>query len=89
LESASSRERKGTGESREVEEKAKDRITTLKGSAPGKIIFIAGASQGIGRATAVAFAQAGARAICITASSEKALSGNENTSEKGESGDAV
>ena len=50
-----------------------DPETTLKGSASGKIIFIAGASQGIGRATAVAFAQAGARAIYITARSEKAL----------------
>jgi NAD(P)-dependent dehydrogenase (short-subunit alcohol dehydrogenase family) len=50
-----------------------DPKTTLKGSASGKIIFIAAASQGIGRATAVAFAQAGARAIYITARSEKAL----------------
>ncbi|MEA3206606.1 MAG: hypothetical protein QOG92_2322, partial [Verrucomicrobiota bacterium] len=50
-----------------------DPKTALKGSASGKIIFIAGASQGIGQATAVAFAQAGARAIYITARSEKAL----------------
>jgi len=50
-----------------------DPETTLQGSASGKIIFIAGASQGIGRATAVAFAQAGAKAIYITARSEKAL----------------
>ena len=50
-----------------------DPKTTLKGSASGKIIFVAGASQGIGQATAVAFAQAGAEAIYITARSEKAL----------------
>ncbi len=35
-----------------------DPKTTLKSSASGKIIFITGASQGIGQATAVAFAQA-------------------------------
>jgi NAD(P)-dependent dehydrogenase (short-subunit alcohol dehydrogenase family) len=50
-----------------------DAKTTLKGSASGKITFVAGASQGIGQATAVAFAQAGAAAIYITARSEKAL----------------
>jgi NAD(P)-dependent dehydrogenase (short-subunit alcohol dehydrogenase family) len=50
-----------------------DPRTTLKGSALGKIIFITGASQGIGQATAVAFAQAGAKAVYITARSEKAL----------------
>jgi NAD(P)-dependent dehydrogenase (short-subunit alcohol dehydrogenase family) len=50
-----------------------DPKTALKGSASGKIILIAGASQGIGQATAVAFAQAGAKAIYITARSEKAL----------------
>ena len=50
-----------------------DPETTLKGSASGKVIFITGASQGIGQATAVAFAQAGARAIYLTARSEKAL----------------
>jgi NAD(P)-dependent dehydrogenase (short-subunit alcohol dehydrogenase family) len=47
--------------------------TTLKGSASGKTIFLSGASQGIGQATAIAFAQAGAEAIYITARSEKAL----------------
>src|ERR1700754_2830477 len=47
--------------------------TTLSGSASGKIIYISGASQGIGQATAVAFAQAGARAVYITARSEEAL----------------
>jgi NAD(P)-dependent dehydrogenase (short-subunit alcohol dehydrogenase family) len=50
-----------------------DPKTTLKGSATGKIIFISGASQGIGQATAVAFAQAGAQAIYLTARSEEAL----------------
>src|ERR1700688_4040032 len=50
-----------------------DPKTALNGSASGKIIYIAGASQGIGQATAVAFAQAGAAAIYITARSEKAL----------------
>ena len=50
-----------------------DPKTTLKGSASGKTIFLSGASRGIGRATAVAFAQAGAKAIYITARSEKAL----------------
>jgi len=50
-----------------------DPETTLKGSASGKVIFITGASQGIGQATAVAFAQAGARAIYLTARSEQAL----------------
>ncbi len=50
-----------------------DPKTTLKGSASGKTIFLSGASRGIGQATAIAFAQAGAEAIYITARSEKAL----------------
>ena len=50
-----------------------DPKTTLKGRASGKTIFLSGASRGIGQATAVAFAQAGAEAIYITARSEKAL----------------
>lgn len=50
-----------------------DPNTTLKGSASGKTIFLSGASQGIGHATAVAFAQAGAKAIYITARSQKGL----------------
>jgi len=33
----------------------------LAGSAAGKVVFIAGASQGVGRATAAAFARAGAK----------------------------
>jgi NAD(P)-dependent dehydrogenase (short-subunit alcohol dehydrogenase family) len=50
-----------------------DPRTTLKGSASGKTIFLSGASRGIGQATSVAFAQAGAEAIYITARSEDAL----------------
>jgi NAD(P)-dependent dehydrogenase (short-subunit alcohol dehydrogenase family) len=50
-----------------------DPNTALKESASGKTIFISGASRGIGQATAIAFAQAGAQAIYITARSEKAL----------------
>jgi shikimate 5-dehydrogenase len=50
-----------------------DPKTVLKGSASGKIVFISGTSQGIGQATAIAFAQAGAKAVYITARSEKAL----------------
>lgn len=50
-----------------------DPKTTLKGSASGKTVFLSGASRGIGQATAIAFAQAGAEAIYITARSEKAL----------------
>jgi len=46
---------------------------TLRGSAEGKVVFIAGASRGIGQATAVAFAEAGADAVYITARSEAAL----------------
>lgn len=47
--------------------------TALKGSASGKTIFISGASRGIGQATAIAFARAGAAAIYITARSEQEL----------------
>ena len=45
----------------------------LAGTAVGKIVFIAGASRGIGQATAVAFASAGARAVYLAARSEPAL----------------
>jgi NAD(P)-dependent dehydrogenase (short-subunit alcohol dehydrogenase family) len=45
----------------------------LAGSAEGKVVFIAGASRGIGQATAVAFATAGARAVYLAARSEAAL----------------
>ena len=50
-----------------------DPKSALKGSQAGKVILITGASRGIGRATAVAFAEAGARAIYLTARSAKAL----------------
>lgn len=47
--------------------------STLKGSAADKVVFIAGASRGIGQATAIAFARAGAKAVYVTARSEDAL----------------
>lgn len=47
--------------------------TTLKGSASGKVVFISGASRGIGQATAIAFAEAGAKAVHLTARSTEAL----------------
>jgi NAD(P)-dependent dehydrogenase (short-subunit alcohol dehydrogenase family) len=50
-----------------------DPRAALKDSAKGKVVFIAGASRGIGQATAVAFAEAGAKAIYLTARSEDAL----------------
>jgi NAD(P)-dependent dehydrogenase (short-subunit alcohol dehydrogenase family) len=50
-----------------------DPKSALKDSASGKVVFIAGASRGIGQATAVAFAEAGARAVYLTARSESAL----------------
>lgn len=50
-----------------------DPQTTLQGSAAGKVIFLTGASQGIGRAKAIAFAQAGAKAIYLVARSENGL----------------
>lgn len=50
-----------------------DTKTTLKGAALGKVVFISGASQGIGQATAIAFAQAGAAAIYIIARTENGL----------------
>ena len=45
----------------------------LKGSAEGKVLFITGASRGIGQRTAVSFAEAGARAIYATARSKAGL----------------
>jgi NAD(P)-dependent dehydrogenase (short-subunit alcohol dehydrogenase family) len=45
----------------------------LAGSATGKVVFITGASRGIGRATAIAFAQAGAKAVYLLARSKSAL----------------
>ncbi|WP_269585568.1 SDR family NAD(P)-dependent oxidoreductase [Roseibium sp. Sym1] len=50
-----------------------DPAGALKGSAAGKVVYITGASRGIGQATAVAFASAGARAVYLTARSEEAL----------------
>ncbi|NMC20435.1 MAG: SDR family oxidoreductase [Thermogutta sp.] len=50
-----------------------DPASALQGSAAGKVVFITGASQGIGLATAVAFAQAGAKAVYLTARSQRAL----------------
>lgn len=50
-----------------------DPKAALAGSAAGKVVFISGASRGIGQATAVAFAMAGARAVYVTARSETAL----------------
>ena len=50
-----------------------DPKSALKGSACGKTIFLSGASQGIGRATAIAFAQAGAKAVYVTARSQNLL----------------
>jgi NAD(P)-dependent dehydrogenase (short-subunit alcohol dehydrogenase family) len=50
-----------------------DPTSALRGSASGKVVFITGGSRGIGQATAVAFAEAGARAIYLTARSEQAL----------------
>lgn len=45
----------------------------LASSAAGKVVFVSGASRGIGQATVVAFAHAGARAVYLTARSEAAL----------------
>jgi NAD(P)-dependent dehydrogenase (short-subunit alcohol dehydrogenase family) len=50
-----------------------DPTAALKDSASDKVVFITGASRGIGQATAVAFAEAGARAIYLTARSANAL----------------
>ena len=50
-----------------------DPQSALKNSAAGKVIFISGASKGIGQATATAFAEAGAKAVYLTARSQEAL----------------
>lgn len=50
-----------------------DPMAALKDSAADKVVFISGASRGIGQATAVAFAEASARAVYLTARSEAAL----------------
>ncbi|MEZ5722347.1 MAG: SDR family NAD(P)-dependent oxidoreductase [Paracoccaceae bacterium] len=50
-----------------------DPRAALKDSAAGKVVFLSGASRGIGAATALAFAEAGARAVYLTARSDAAL----------------
>jgi NAD(P)-dependent dehydrogenase (short-subunit alcohol dehydrogenase family) len=50
-----------------------DPTGALKGTASGKVVFLSGASQGIGQATAIAFAKADAAAVYITARSPKGL----------------
>ena len=50
-----------------------DPASGLKDSASGKVVFISGASRGIGQATAVAFAQAGTKAVYVNARSTTAL----------------
>ena len=50
-----------------------DPTAALKNSAAGKVVFITGASQGIGQATSVAFALAGAAGVFLTARSERGL----------------
>lgn len=59
-----------------------DPQSVLKDSAAGKVIFIAGASRGIGQATAVAFAEAGASAVYLTARSQEALKETQNLVKK-------
>jgi NAD(P)-dependent dehydrogenase (short-subunit alcohol dehydrogenase family) len=50
-----------------------DPRSALRHSAEDKVVFIAGASRGIGQATAIAFAEAGARAVYLTARTKAAL----------------
>lgn len=59
-----------------------DPQSALKDSAAGKVIFIAGASRGIGQATATAFAEAGAQAVYLTARSKEALKETQNLVKK-------
>jgi NAD(P)-dependent dehydrogenase (short-subunit alcohol dehydrogenase family) len=63
-----------------------DPQSALKDSAAGKVIFIAGASRGIGRATATAFAEAGAKAVYLTARSKEALKESQNLVRKANPG---
>ncbi len=55
-----------------------DPKVALKNSAKDKVVFISGASRGIGQATAIAFAQAGAAAVYLTARSKDALEETKN-----------
>ncbi|EPQ51394.1 NADP-dependent dehydrogenase [Gloeophyllum trabeum ATCC 11539] len=50
-----------------------DLSTRLKDAAKGKVVYITGASRGVGEATAYAYAQAGARGLFLTARSADAL----------------
>jgi NAD(P)-dependent dehydrogenase (short-subunit alcohol dehydrogenase family) len=50
-----------------------DPKSALRETAKDKVVFITGASRGIGQATAIAFAEAGAAAIYLTARSRDAL----------------
>jgi NAD(P)-dependent dehydrogenase (short-subunit alcohol dehydrogenase family) len=50
-----------------------DPAAALRNSAAGKVVFLTGASQGIGQATSVAFARAGAAGVYIIARSERGL----------------
>lgn len=59
-----------------------DPQSALKDSATGKVIFITGASRGIGQATATAFAEAGAMAVYLTARSKEALEVTQNLVKK-------
>lgn len=68
--------------SRHARYDAIDPQAALKDSAAGKVIFIAGASRGIGQATAIAFAQAGAKAVYLTARSVDALEETQNLVKK-------
>lgn len=59
-----------------------DPQSALKDSAADKVVFISGASRGIGQATAVAFAEAGAKAVYLTARSKLALEETQNLVKK-------
>lgn len=50
----------------------------MRNSAEDKVVFISGASRGIGRATAVAFAEAGARSVYLVARSAEGLEQTRN-----------
>ena len=63
-----------------------DPQSALKASAAGKVIFISGASRGIGQATASAFAEAGAMAIYLTARTKDALEETHNLVKKANPG---